>query len=102
VQTNADSDPQLIGKNATCCIEKSDCLSSKCDYGKCTSNCPEADYLLQNRGIGQCCDYNIHCRDGLTCFAGTKTCGDVNLTGDDDDGQILNEGDGNESATNEG
>ena len=66
---------EFIGSVGTCCVKESDCLSGKCEYGKCNSNCDPKDYHKANRLQGECCDYDANCSDGLTCFPGTKTCG---------------------------
>ena len=63
-----------FGKVGTCCIKESDCLNGNCEYGRCVSNCNEADYLKKNRFVGDCCDYDSHCASGLSCYASMQTC----------------------------
>ena len=84
----AQSDDSDFGKVGTCCIKESDCLNGNCEYGRCVSNCNSADYLKKNRFVGDCCDYDSHCAQGLSCYASMQTCqvSGSNAFTDDDGG----------------
>ena len=58
----------FAGKVGECCSTNADCLSAKCQSGRCESNCLDIDYVVAGRTAGECCDYDMHCGADLVCL----------------------------------